>query len=116
MGISGVGSFPVWSGGSLIIFQLLRCRNLAFNRFFLLFLVTGMLLYWGCLDAPMFVCPLYIHMPPRVQTPPICLYTPLHLYVLRGFCMFWGVVGGPLHVGHLHYLLDTPVWVSPHMS
>ena len=28
MGISGVGSFPVQSGGSLIIFQFLRCRNL----------------------------------------------------------------------------------------
>ena len=34
MGISSVGSFPVWSGGSLNIFQLLRCRNLALNRFF----------------------------------------------------------------------------------
>ena len=34
MGIPGVGSFPIWSGGSLIIFQFLRCRNLALNRFF----------------------------------------------------------------------------------
>ena len=33
MGISGVGSFPVWSGGSLIIFQLIRSRNLALNSF-----------------------------------------------------------------------------------
>ena len=34
MGIFGVGSFPVQSGGSLIIFQLFRCRNLALNRIF----------------------------------------------------------------------------------
>ena len=38
MGISSMGSFPVWSGGSLIIFQLLRCRNLALNRVFPTFL------------------------------------------------------------------------------
>ena len=31
MGISGVGSFPVQSGDSLILF---RCRNLALNRVF----------------------------------------------------------------------------------
>ena len=34
MGISGVGSFPVWSGGSLNIFHLFMCRNLALNRVF----------------------------------------------------------------------------------
>ena len=38
MGIYGVGSFPVQSGGSLNIFQLLRCRNLALNRVFPIFL------------------------------------------------------------------------------
>ena len=43
MDISSVGSFPVWSGGSLIIFQLFSCRNLALNSvFFLLFLEAGM--------------------------------------------------------------------------
>ena len=31
MGISGVGSFPVQSGGSLF-FQLCSCRDLALNR------------------------------------------------------------------------------------
>ena len=31
MGISGVGSFPVWSGGSLIFLQHFRSRNLALN-------------------------------------------------------------------------------------
>ena len=35
MGISGVGSFPVQSGGSLIIFKFFRYRNLALNRMFL---------------------------------------------------------------------------------
>ena len=56
--------------------------------------------YTWCLDAP------YVH------TPPVHLYTPrdvhpymspyssVYLYVLRGFCMFWGVVGGP-------YMWDT---------
>ena len=34
MGISSVGSFPVQSGGSLIFFQLFRCRNLVLNRVF----------------------------------------------------------------------------------
>ena len=34
MCISSVGSFPVQSAGSLINFQLFRCRNLALNRFF----------------------------------------------------------------------------------
>ena len=33
-GISSVGSFPVQSGGSLIIFQFPRCRNLVLNRVF----------------------------------------------------------------------------------
>ena len=32
MGISKVGSFPVQSGGFLMIFQLFRCRNLSLNR------------------------------------------------------------------------------------
>ena len=66
----------------------------------------------------MFICLPYIHMPPEVPTPPICPpYSSLPLYVLRGFCMLSGVVGGPLHVGHLPYMLDTfPVWgASPYV-
>ena len=35
MGITGMGSFQVQSGGSLIIFQLIRCRTLVLNRMFL---------------------------------------------------------------------------------
>ena len=38
MGISGVGSFPVQSGDSLIFFQLFRGRNLALNGDFSLLL------------------------------------------------------------------------------
>ena len=58
MGISGVGSFPVWSGGSVIIFQFLRCRNLALNRiFFVLFLEPGMFCTWGVSGCP------HVHMP-----------------------------------------------------
>ena len=34
MGKSGVGPLPLQSRGSLIIFQLFRCRNLALNRIF----------------------------------------------------------------------------------
>ena len=59
------GSFPVWSGDSLIIFQLFRCRNLALNRFlFLLFLEAGMFCTWG------------VWMPPYMCMPPVCLYAP----------------------------------------
>ena len=50
MGISSVGSFPVWSGGSLIFFQLFRCRNLALNRvFFLLFSGRHIFIHEACL-------------------------------------------------------------------
>ena len=68
VGISGVGSFLVWSGGSLIIFQLFRCRNLVLNRFFLFFLEAGMFLYLGGVWMPL------------CSYTPICLYTPVHPY------------------------------------
>ena len=38
MSISSVGSFPVQPGGYLNISQLVRCRNLALNRVFPIFL------------------------------------------------------------------------------
>ena len=106
MGISSVGSFPVWSGGSPIIFQLFRCRNLALNRFFLLFLVTGMFLYWGGISMPhMVVCPIHLYAPQECRCPhmsPIllcasaCSQRLLHVV---------GVVGGCSPVGHLPYML-----------
>ena len=70
MGISGVGSFPVWSGGSLIFFQLFRCRNLALNRvFFLLFSGRHVFLLGGVLMP-------HVCMPPYIHTPPVHLYAP----------------------------------------
>ena len=63
VGISSVVSFTVQSGGSLIIFQLFRYRNLALNRFFPTFLEAGMFYTWGvsghlplCLYASLYVC------------------------------------------------------------
>ena len=92
MGISSVGSFPVWPGGSLIILQLYRCRNVALNRFFHTFLSgRHVFVLGGSLDVP------YIHTPP-VHLYASCTFvhphvphTPVHLYVLRGFCMLWGL-------------------------
>ena len=66
LGISGVGSFPVWSGGSQIAFQLFRCRNLALNRDVFPTLEAGM---WGCQHRG---CPYATHM----SIHPICPYAP----------------------------------------
>ena len=87
LGISGMGSFPVWSGGSLNHFQLFRCRNLALNRFFLLFLEAGMLHTCGVSGHP------HLHMPSTFVCP-ICLYapkgvdTPQMFPTLLSICMF----------------------------
>ena len=103
MGISGVGSFPVWSGGSVIIFQFFTCRNLALNRVFPTVLRGRHVLHLGgCLDTPC-LCTPYIYMPLRGVQNPCVPHTCVHLYVLRGFCILWGVVRGALHVGHLLY-------------
>ena len=109
--VSGVGSFPVQSGGSLIIFQLFMCRNLVLNRFFPTFLEAGMFYTWGCLDAPtfvqphMFICPPYICILPRGLGTQYVPHTPLCI------CMFseasaccWGCKG----------LLTC--WTSPYTS
>ena len=103
MGISGVGSFPVQSGGSLIFFQLFRCRNLALNRVFSYFLVAGMFLYLGVSGHPHICTPPYVHIPCMfihplgVYTPPICPHTPVHLCIFGGFACCGGVVmGSPL--------------------
>ena len=113
MGISSVGSFPVWSGGSLIIFRLFRCRNLALNRFLLLFLEQACFYTWQVSGWPL--CSYAL----------ICLYAPIHLYAPWGsdtpICPPYSCASvcsqrllhvvegcrGPLHVGHLPYMLDT---------
>ena len=87
MGISGVGSFPVWSGGSLIFFQLFRCRNLALNRVFSYFLVAGMFLYlWGVWMLPMFVHPLYVCTPHMLVCPQGCAHTPIYPHIPLHLC------------------------------
>ena len=58
IGISSWGSFPVPSGGSLFIFQLFRCRNLA-----------------PTVEAGMGIC-----QPRGIHTPSIHLYSPHVLY------------------------------------
>ena len=110
MGISGVGSFPVQSGDSLIFFQLFRCWNLALNRVFSYFLVAGMIFIlrgvWmpPHLYAPICLYAPYVCTPPRVYTHPHIPHTPLCI------CMFLEVlyvVGGckglPVVLGHFPY-------------
>ena len=63
---------------------------------------------------PTFVCPLYIHIPQGVYTPPICSpYSYVHLYVLRGFCMLWGIVRDPHTCWTLPLLLPLYGGASP---
>ena len=105
MDISGVGPFPVQSGGSLIIFQLFRCRNVAFNRDVFCTLVAGM---WGLsarghlytpihLDALcLFGCLIYLDTPCMS----VCCHTfTVHLYVplYHMFPTFCGNLGAPVH-------------------
>ena len=98
MGISGVGSFPVQSGGSLIFFQLFRCRNLALNRDFSYFSVAGMFLYLGrCLDTPMFVhphtfiCPHMSGCPQGCTHPHMPPYSSVHLHGFGAFACCRGL-------------------------
>ena len=89
MGISGVGSFPVWSGGSLNIFSSsLGVGNVALNRMFLLKNLRGRhgeLHTQGasicppvCLYTPyMFICPICLYTSICLDIP---LYVPMLLY------------------------------------
>ena len=121
MGISGVGSFRVWSAGSLIIFQLFRCRNSALNMFFPTFLSGRHVFILGThLDAPYIHVTPYVHTPQGFRHPPYVPHTPVHLYFLRGFCMLWGCRGlltcwtPPLHAGHPLYGGASPYVLQPH--
>ena len=115
MGISSVGSFPVWSGGSpLLFFKLFRCRNLALNRVFPTFLRGRHVFYtWRCFNVPLHSyaphvhMPPYICMPPGVYTTPICPYTPLCICMLsEASACCEGCKGTP-------YMLDTSVTPPP---
>ena len=127
MGISGVGSFPVQSAGSLIFFPVPRCRNLALNRIFPTFL-SGRHVFctWGVSGCPpmfvhpLYVCmPLYVHMPPRGIHPLYVPHTPLCICMFsEAFACCGGCKGLPYVLGHFPY--TTPVWgylpsvVPPH--
>ena len=113
-----VGSFPVWSVGSLIFFQLFRCRNLALNRVFSYFFFSGrhVFILGGWLDAPhictppvhlyaphMFICPcMFIHSPGVYTTPQ---GAPHALYAIAWFWSIACCVGG---VFLLNVYWDTP--------
>ena len=84
MGISSVGSFPVLSGGSLIIFQLFRCRNLALNRFFYIRGRHGGVSLGVSVHPHTSVHHLYVHMPLYLWMPPYICMPPYPLYI----CMF----------------------------
>ena len=103
MGISGVGSFPVWSGGSLFFPQLFRCRNLALNRMFILKNLRGQhggVSYLGDTCMPhMFPCPPYIGSP--------CTYVP---HALLCICMFYGVSACDMGMGASIWLYN---WMPP---
>ena len=98
MDISSVGSFPVQCGGSLIILQPFRCRNLALNRAVLPTLKAGM---WEGIVRKGGIC-----TPPYVCMLPIHLDAPTHLYAPRPplyICVFYmypkchGDFGGHLY-------------------
>ena len=107
------GFIPSVSGGSLIFFQLFRCRNLALNRGFFLFFSGRHVLYLGGVWIPLHSYTPYIHtnlyicMPPGVHTP-ICPHTPLYLCVLEALHVLGVVMGSPLCWDTLPYI--TPVW------
>ena len=65
----------------------------------------------------MFVCPIHSYTTRDADTP-ICPHTLLASVCSQRLLYVVGDCRGPLHVGHLPYMLDTsPVWgVSPHMS
>ena len=67
MCISGVGLFPVQSGGSLQSFQFLRCRKLALNNDFLYLSSSHWADMWRAEGplAPLYVCQYvyaYVHL------------------------------------------------------
>ena len=87
--IIGVGSFPVWSGGSPIIFQFFRCRNLALNRDVYYISVR----HWGFrhrghLYALLYACTSpYVCIPTYVCTPPYTLYICMFSHTICSPCV-----------------------------
>ena len=128
IGISSVDSFPVWSGGSLIIFQVFRCRNLSLNSIFLLYLrgrhfstLRGVSVHPIHSYAPCtFVHPLDIWTIPICSDTPICPpFSPVHLYVQAvSTCdMGMGVIVCPICSDALPYIWMPLVYLDgPNMS
>ena len=103
-------------------FQLFRCRNLALNRFFLLFLRGRYVHTWEVSVCPLYIwMPSYVQtppvhsvallMPPYVQTPPISPMLPCASVCSRGY----------LHVimgrwGHPYVWTLPCVWIPPYVS
>ena len=161
------GFIPRWSGGSLIIFQLFRCRNVALNRIFILYLRQACSTPMGCLYTPYicipytFICPLYVQNPPVHSDTPICppcscasvcsgdicmwygmgLFvcphtfecphvcmppyvqhphmsmppcSPVHLYLLRGICIWYGGYTPYVGVGGHQQICQAFWWLSVH--
>ena len=125
VGISDVGSFPVWSGWSLIICQLFRCRNLVINRMFSY--IRGR--HGGCQlrghpYAPIhlytsctFIHTLYVCMP-HTSVFPIPLYICMFFYVphmswgLGGICtphVSWGLLGVSVHLTGISVSVSTSI-------
>ena len=132
VGISDVGSFPVWSGWSLIICQLFRCRNLVINRMFSY--IRGR--HGGCQlrghpYAPIhlytsctFIHTLYVCMP-HTSVFPIPLYICMFFYVphmswgLGGICtphVSWGLLGVSVHLTGISVSVSTSICLSVHNS
>ena len=115
MSISCVGSFPMQSGGSLIIFQIFRCRNLVSNSMFSYTRVRhGGAVSLGGICMPPYICMLpYIHTLPYTCTPPLHLYAPIHLYVLPLSYvphMLWGL--GGISIPHMSWVLLVSINTS----
>ena len=130
MDISSVDSFPVQSGGSLIIFQLFRCRNLSLNRMFsnIKRQAWGVISLGGiCMPCVHSYIP-YICMPPihpyASHTPctSVCSsYTICSPYVMGAWgasvcpiCL--GVFWGHQYICQEFWCLSTSICLSAHKS
>ena len=96
-------------------FQLLRCRNSAWNRFFSYFsLEAGMFHTWGASIHPLYIWMLPVCSdPPYVQTPLVCpKCSPVYLYVL-GVSICDRGCRGHLMFGHPHVFDTSPCVQHP---
>ena len=125
MGISSVGSFPVQSGSSLIIFKLFRCRNLALNRMFPTLQVGMGVVGLGGIYMPpcLYVLCIFVHpIHPNSPIPPVLLYVLCspdvmgtwgrHQYI-SCLELFWGA---SVHLSGILVSVSTSICLSVHNS